>query len=92
MRSDDSSLHPLDAPERERLTNVRPCGWRNPQPTDRYNLVIVGGGPAGLVAAHATAGLGAKVALVERELLGGDCLNSGCVPSKAIIRSDQCGG
>jgi len=87
IRSDDSCLHPLDAPERERLANVRPRGWRNPQPADRYNLVVVGGGPAGLVAAHAAAGLGAKVALVERELLGGDCLNIGCVPSKAIIRS-----
>lgn len=76
-----------DAHERERLENVRPSEWRNPQPANRYNLVIAGAGPAGLVAAHAAAGLGAKVALVERELLGGDCLNIGCVPSKTIIRT-----
>lgn len=73
--------------ERERLRNVRPPDWRNPTPASRYNLAIVGAGPAGLLAAHAAAGLGAKVALIERELLGGDCLNIGCVPSKAIIRT-----
>lgn len=87
QRDDSSALHALGEHERERLANVRPRDWRNPQPADRYNLVIVGGGPAGLVAAHAAAGLGAKVALVERELLGGDCLNIGCVPSKSIIRT-----
>lgn len=59
----------------------------NPRPADRYNLVVIGGGPAGLVAAFAAAGLGAKVALVERHLLGGDCLIWGCVPSKALLRS-----
>jgi pyruvate/2-oxoglutarate dehydrogenase complex dihydrolipoamide dehydrogenase (E3) component len=51
--------------------------------------VVIGAGPAGLVAAHAAAALGAKVALVERELLGGDCLNIGCVPSKTIIRTSR---
>ncbi len=76
-----------DAYEGERLDNVRPPDWRNPRPADRYRLVIVGAGPAGLIAAHGAAALGAKVALVERELLGGDCLNIGCVPSKAIIRT-----
>ena len=78
---------PLDAYERERLANVRPSQWRNPQPVDRYHFVIIGAGPAGLVAAHGAAALGAKVALVERELLGGDCLNIGCVPSKTILRT-----
>jgi pyruvate/2-oxoglutarate dehydrogenase complex dihydrolipoamide dehydrogenase (E3) component len=82
-----SAVHAQDAHEREHLANVHPSDWRNPQPADRYNLVIAGAGPAGLVAAHAAAGLGAKVALVERELLGGDCLNIGCVPSKSIIRT-----
>jgi len=81
------STAPPDAHDRERLDNVHPTGWRNPQPAGRYNLVVVGAGTAGLVAAHAAAVLGAKVALVERELLGGDCLNVGCVPSKAIIRT-----
>src|SRR5438046_502797 len=58
-----------------------------PTPAERYNLVVIGAGTAGLVTAAGAAGLGAKVALVERELMGGDCLNVGCVPSKAIIRA-----
>ena len=82
-----SSTAPQDAFEHERLENVHPAGWRNPRPADRYSLVVVGAGTAGLVAAHAAAALGAKVALIERLLLGGDCLNVGCVPSKAIIRT-----
>src|SRR6185436_13359862 len=53
------------------------------------HLAILGGGTAGLVAAHAAAALGAKVALVERGLLGGDCLNVGCVPSKTLIRTSR---
>jgi len=84
-----NSTAPQDRSERERLTNVHPAGWRNPQPADRYALVVVGGGTAGLVAAHAAAALGAKVALIERARLGGDCLNVGCVPSKAIIRTSR---
>lgn len=86
-QQDYHSTAPQDANERERLENVHPSAWRNPQPATRYSLVVIGGGTAGLVAAHAAAALGAKVALIERELLGGDCLNVGCVPSKAIIRS-----
>lgn len=54
---------------------------------DTFDLVVIGGGPGGLVAAFGAAGLGARVALVERGLLGGDCLNVGCVPSKALLRS-----
>lgn len=69
------------------LSHVRPTGWRNPEPKTRYDLVVLGGGTAGLVAAMGAAGLGARVALVERDRLGGDCLNTGCVPSKAFIRS-----
>ncbi len=83
------SASPCDVYDRERLENVHPRGWRNPQPADRYNLVVVGAGTAGLVAAHAGAALGATVALIERDLLGGDCLNVGCVPSKAIIRTSR---
>jgi pyruvate/2-oxoglutarate dehydrogenase complex dihydrolipoamide dehydrogenase (E3) component len=71
------------------LANVHPPDWVNPTPAPRYNLVVIGGGTAGLVSAAGAAGLGAKVALVERHLLGGDCLNYGCVPSKAIIRSSR---
>src|SRR5712691_5383564 len=88
-RNDPSSTLPPDAHEREWLENVHPSEWRNPQPTDRYSLVVVGAGTAGLVAAHVAAALGAKVALIERALLGGDCLNVGCVPSKAIIRTSR---
>ena len=87
QRNHSTSTAPRDAQERERLHNVRPDDWRNPKPAERYSLVVVGAGTAGLVAAHGAAALGAKVALVERDLLGGDCLNVGCVPSKAIIRT-----
>jgi pyruvate/2-oxoglutarate dehydrogenase complex dihydrolipoamide dehydrogenase (E3) component len=89
QRKDSFAMNPDDVYERERLENVHPAGWRNPQPSDRYSLVIVGAGTAGLVAAHTAAALGANVALIERDLLGGDCLNVGCVPSKAIIRTSR---
>ncbi len=80
-------LHPLDEHNRKLESNVHPPDWKNPTPDGRYNLVVIGAGTAGLVAAAGAAGLGAKVALIERELLGGDCLNVGCVPSKAVIAS-----
>ena len=66
---------------------VRPPGWRNPQSHGTYDFVVIGGGTAGLVSAVGAAGLGARVALIERARLGGDCLNTGCVPSKAILRT-----
>jgi pyruvate/2-oxoglutarate dehydrogenase complex dihydrolipoamide dehydrogenase (E3) component len=81
------NLRPNDEHNLELAANVHPFDWQNPTPEGRYNLVVLGGGTAGLVAAAGAAGLGARVALVERHLLGGDCLNVGCVPSKAIIRS-----
>jgi pyruvate/2-oxoglutarate dehydrogenase complex dihydrolipoamide dehydrogenase (E3) component len=71
------------------LEQVRPPGWRNPAPAARYDLVVVGAGTAGLVSALGAAGLGARVALVERALLGGDCLNHGCVPSKGVLRASR---
>jgi pyruvate/2-oxoglutarate dehydrogenase complex dihydrolipoamide dehydrogenase (E3) component len=85
--SDHVRLSPLDEHNLQLLGNVHPPAWQNPQPAPRYNLVVIGAGTAGLVAAAGAAGLGAKVALVERGLLGGDCLNVGCVPSKALIRA-----
>jgi len=78
---------PQDQYNRELVDNVHPSEWRNPKPKGRYNLVVIGAGTAGLIAANGAAGLGAKVALVEKHLMGGDCLNVGCVPSKSIIRS-----
>jgi pyruvate/2-oxoglutarate dehydrogenase complex dihydrolipoamide dehydrogenase (E3) component len=80
-------LAPADDHNRRLVEHVHPPGWKNPIPASRYNLVVIGGGTAGLVIAAGAAGLGAKVALVERDLMGGDCLNFGCVPSKAMIRA-----
>ena len=82
-----AALEPLDEHNRKLQSYVHPIDWENPTPSGRYNLVVIGGGPAGLVAAAGAAGLGAKVALIERGLLGGDCLNVGCVPSKGVISS-----
>ncbi len=79
-------LQPRDVHNRA-LANVHPSDWTNPVPAGRYNLVVIGAGTAGLVSAAGAAGLGAKVALVEKNLMGGDCLNVGCVPSKALLRS-----
>lgn len=61
-------------------------GFRKPDSFD-YNLLVIGGGSAGLVSAYIGAAVKAKVALIERDRMGGDCLNTGCVPSKALIRS-----
>ena len=76
---------PDDAHNRELVAHVHPLDRVNPTPVDRYQLVVLGGGTAGLVSAMGAAAIGAKVALVERHLLGGDCLNTGCVPSKSLI-------
>ena len=83
------SLHLLPADEHnaELLRQVHPPGWNNPVPAGPYDLVAIGGGTAGIISAVGTAGLGGKAALIERHLLGGDCLNCGCVPSKALIRA-----
>jgi len=87
--SDSVLVKPADAHNTRLVSNVHPADWRNPTPAPCYNLVVIGAGTAGLVTAAGAAGLGAKVALVEKHLLGGDCLNVGCVPSKAIIRSGR---
>lgn len=79
-------IRPLDEYNRLLLSNVHPPDWVNPDPAPRYNLVVIGAGAGGLVSSIGAASLGAKVALVEKNLLGGDCLNVGCVPSKALLR------
>ncbi|MBS0003375.1 MAG: FAD-dependent oxidoreductase [Thioalkalivibrio sp.] len=61
-------------------------GWERPRRFDR-NLVVIGAGAAGLVSSYIAATVNAKVTLVERNRMGGDCLNTGCVPSKALIRT-----
>lgn len=76
-----------DAHDKVLVDNCHPLSWVNPTPAPKYNIVVIGGGTAGLVSAAGSAGLGAKVALIERNLLGGDCLNVGCVPSKGVIRA-----
>ena len=83
--SDQISIEPQDEYNRTLAANVHPADWVNPTPAGRYNLAVIGAGSAGLITAIGAAGLGAKVALIERGLMGGDCLNHGCVPSKAII-------
>ena len=80
---------PADEHNQKLVEHVHPTDWVNPEPRGRYNLVVVGAGTAGLVTAAGAAGLGARVALIERDLMGGDCLNVGCVPSKALIVRDR---
>ena len=72
----------LDGWKRRRV--YRP--WKRPKKFDR-NLIVIGGGAGGLVTAYIAATVRAKVTLIEAHKMGGDCLNTGCVPSKALIRS-----
>lgn len=78
---------PDDEYNRILVHNTHPSDWVNPQPRGRYHLVVVGSGAAGLTAAGGCATAGGRVALIERHLMGGDCLVAGCVPSKGIIRA-----
>ena len=85
------TITPMDEYNQQLLANVHPPDWANPQPADCYDLVVIGAGTAGLVTAKGAAGLdiGLKVAMIEKNLMGGDCLNVGCVPSKCLIRSSR---
>lgn len=85
-QQDESLMLPDDEHNQRLVANVHPAGWVNPEPSGRYNMVVIGAGTAGLITAVIAASLGAKVALIEKHLMGGDCLNVGCVPSKGVIR------
>ena len=80
---------PDDEHNRVLVNNVHPAVWENPEPAGKYNLVVLGAGTAGLVTAVVAAAVGARVALIEKHLMGGDCLNVGCVPSKGVIRASR---
>lgn len=82
-------VQPMDEHNQTLIANVHPPDWVNPEPASRYNLVVIGAGTAGLVVAGGAGLLGSKVALIEKDLMGGDCLNVGCVPSKCMIRSSR---
>ena len=87
-----SQVWPLDEYNTTLLNHVHPPDWKDPLPNQgdnasTYDLVVIGAGAGGLVTSAGAAGVGAKVALIEENLLGGDCLNVGCVPSKALIHS-----
>jgi pyruvate/2-oxoglutarate dehydrogenase complex dihydrolipoamide dehydrogenase (E3) component len=84
---EQSSILPNDEYNQQLVANVHPADWVNPEPSGRYNIVVIGAGTAGLITAVIAASLGAKVALIESHLMGGDCLNVGCVPSKGMIRA-----
>ena len=76
---------PLDADNARLLDQVHPHGWQAPSPAPLYNMVVIGAGAGGLVTAAQSSKRGGRVALIERGMLGGDCLNIGCVPSKALL-------
>ncbi|MGF1479874.1 MAG: mercuric reductase [Cyanophyceae cyanobacterium] len=87
QQTNQVAVPPMDRYNQKLVENLHPPQWINPKPASCYNLVVIGGGTAGLVTAAGAALFGAKVALVEKHLLGGDCTNVGCVPSKTMIRS-----
>jgi pyruvate/2-oxoglutarate dehydrogenase complex dihydrolipoamide dehydrogenase (E3) component len=87
MTDGPTPLPPKPHSQNKLVEYVRPVDWRNPEPRNPYDLVIVGAGPAGLAAADLAIRLGLRVALIERNRLGGNSLNAGSVPSKAIIHA-----
>jgi len=87
-----SHVWPMDSHNTALLDHVHPPDWNDPKAnksdgSSTYDIICIGAGVGGLVTAASAAGVGAKVAMIEENLLGGDCLNVGCVPSKAIIHS-----
>lgn len=91
MQVEAPARRPADVHNDEWRRLVFPPDHRNPTPSSPYHLVVIGAGPAGLVAAMIAATLGARVALIERRAMGGDCLNVGCVPSKTLLAAARAG-
>ncbi len=85
----ESILPPGDEHNRRLRDHTHPEHWPVEPSRDRYDLVAIGGGTAGLVASAGAALLGARAALVERAFLGGDCLVTGCVPSKTLLKAAE---
>ena len=82
-----ATIAPFDAPNRQTIAQGHPTDWQSPHPKSMYDLVVIGGGPAGLTASIVAASAGHTVAMVERNLTGGTCVNFGCTPSKALLRA-----
>lgn len=82
-----ATIAPFDAPNRQTIAQGHPTDWQSPRPKDLYDLVVIGGGPAGLSAAFVAIAAGHTVAVVERNLTGGTCVNFGCNPSKSLLRA-----
>ena len=89
VRGSKPLILPDDEHNRELIRQTHPTDWVNPEPRGRYNLVVLGAGTAGMSAAGGCAAAGGRAAIVERFLSGGDCLVTGCVPSKAIISASR---
>jgi pyruvate/2-oxoglutarate dehydrogenase complex dihydrolipoamide dehydrogenase (E3) component len=81
------NVWPLDEYNAELLNEVHPRDHQSKEPHKEYDLIAIGSGAGGLVSSKQAARRGAKSALISEQLAGGDCLNVGCVPSKALIRS-----
>ena len=80
---------PNDKFNRKLLKEVFPKGWKNPKAAHLYDLVVVGAGPGGMTAAVLASHYNLKIALIEKHHMGGECLNVGCIPSKAFLRSSR---
>lgn len=79
----------LETFQRKFKQDIFPPNWVNPKATELYDIVVLGGGPGGMTASIVAKNLGARVALIEKEHLGGECLSYGCIPSKAFLRSSR---
>lgn len=92
IRLEEIGVSPLDEHNTKLLDNVAPRDWKDPQRGKDfvYDLIAIGAGSGGLICAKQSARRGAKSALIEFHMAGGDCLNVGCVPSKALIRAARC--